>query len=91
VITVKAAAPDWPTLGEDESYELTVDAESAQPKAPTVTGALRGMETFAQLIVSTPHGFEIPSIHIEDHPRYPWRGLMLDVSRQRLKPSRVAA
>jgi hexosaminidase len=81
VVTVKAAAPDWPTLGEDESYELTVDPESAQLKAPTVTGALRGMETFAQLIVSTPHGFEIPSIHIEDHPRYPWRGLMLDVSR----------
>jgi hexosaminidase len=81
VVTVKAAAPDFPTLGEDESYELTVDATSAQLKAPTVTGALRGMETFAQLIVSAPRGFEIPSVHIEDHPRYPWRGLMLDVSR----------
>jgi len=81
VVSVKAAAPDWPTLGEDESYELTVDAASAQLKAPTVTGALRGMETFAQLIVPAPHGFEIPSVHIEDHPRYPWRGLMLDVSR----------
>jgi hexosaminidase len=81
VIAVKAQSPILPTLGEDESYELTVDPTGAQLKAPTVTGALRGMETFAQLIVPTPHGYEIPSVHITDHPRYPWRGLMLDVSR----------
>src|SRR5208282_349188 len=43
--------------------------------------ALRGLATFAQLAEPGPHGFEIPAVHIEDSPRFPWRGLMLDVSR----------
>ncbi len=25
--------------------------------------------------------FQAPAVHIEDHPRFPWRGLMMDVSR----------
>lgn len=80
-VTCQAAAPDWPTLGEDESYTLDVTAAGADLQAPTATGALRGFETFAQMIAAGPDGFEVQAIHIEDHPRYPWRGLMLDVSR----------
>jgi hexosaminidase len=80
-VTCLAAAPDWPTLGEDESYTLDVAPGGAQLQAPTATGALRGFETFAQMIATGPDGFEIAGVHIEDHPRYPWRGLMLDVSR----------
>jgi hexosaminidase len=80
-VACRAAAPDWPTLGEDESYTLDVAPAGAQLQAPTATGALRGFETFAQMIATGPDGFEVPAIHIEDHPRYPWRGLMLDVSR----------
>jgi hexosaminidase len=80
-VSCQGAAPDWPTLGEDESYTLDVTPAGAQLQAPTATGALRGFETFAQMIVTGPDGFEAPAIHIEDHPRYPWRGLMLDVSR----------
>jgi hexosaminidase len=80
-INVKAGSPEWPTLGEDESYELQITPQGAQLTAPTTTGALRGMETFAQLIVPAKNGFEAPSMTIADHPRYPWRGLMLDVSR----------
>ena len=26
-------------------------------------------------------GFQVPAVHIEDRPRFPWRGLMMDVSR----------
>lgn len=80
-VSVKGASPEWPTLGEDESYELTVTPQGAQVTAATTTGALRGMETFAQLIVPGKNGFEAPSMTISDRPRYPWRGLMLDVSR----------
>jgi hexosaminidase len=80
-VTCLAAAPDWPTLGEDESYTLDVTANGAQLEAPTATGALRGFETFAQMIATGTDGFEAAAVHIEDHPRYPWRGLMLDVSR----------
>ena len=76
-----AAGPAWPTLGEDESYTLDVGSSGAVLKAPTVTGALRGLATFAQLVQPGAEGFEVRGIHIEDSPRFAWRGLMLDVSR----------
>lgn len=70
-----------PTLGENESYRLDVTSDSARLNAETVTGALRGFETFAQLIAPGDKGFEVAGVHIEDQPRFPWRGLMIDVSR----------
>ena len=80
-VTCQAPAPDWPTLGEDESYTLDVTSGGARLIAPTTTGALRGFETFAQLIAPGPDGFEVPAVHIEDRPRFPWRGMMMDVGR----------
>jgi len=71
----------WPTLGEDESYTLDVSASGAQLKAATIDGALRGLETFAQLVAPGAEGFEAPAVHIEDRPRFPWRGLMIDAAR----------
>jgi hexosaminidase len=70
-----------PSLGEDESYRLDVAPDGARLKAATVAGALHGLETFAQLVVPGAEGFQVPAIHIEDRPRFPWRGLMLDASR----------
>ena len=70
-----------PSPGEDESYQLDVAPDGARLKAATVAGALHGLETFAQLVVPGAEGFHVPAIHIEDRPRFPWRGLMLDVSR----------
>src|SRR3984885_15180257 len=67
--------------GADESYQLDISPEKAVLTASTVEGALHGMETFAQLISPGPGGFEAASVHIEDHPRFPWRGLMIDCSR----------
>jgi hexosaminidase len=77
-----ARGPEYPTLGEDEAYTLDVTAEAAVLHADTVAGALHGLATFAQLITpAAAGGFDAPAIHIEDRPRFPWRGLMLDVSR----------
>jgi hexosaminidase len=92
VIHVKSARPaltvdcrepiaDVPVMGGDESYRLDVTPDGARIAAQTCTGALRGMETFSQLVVPGPDGFAAAAAHIEDRPRYPWRGLMLDVSR----------
>ena len=39
------------------------------------------MATFAQLVAPGPEGFQAAAVHIEDQPRFPWRGLMMDVSR----------
>ena len=82
-LTVECAGggAESPLLGEDESYQLDVTPDGALLKATTVTGALRGLETFAQLIGPGAEGFQAPAVHIEDAPRFPWRGLMLDVSR----------
>src|SRR5208283_4641696 len=76
-----AACPDYPTLREDESYTLDVTADGAVLKAPAVAGALHGLETFLQLVAPGASGFEVPAMHIEDRPRFPWRGFMLDCSR----------
>jgi hexosaminidase len=68
-------------LDEDESYELTVTDSSATLNAPTPLGALHGLQTFLQLVQITPTGFAVPSVTIQDQPRFLWRGLMMDVSR----------
>jgi hexosaminidase len=72
---------DQAAEGADESYQLDISRDKAVLKASTVEGALHGLETFAQLIFPGASGFEVASVHIEDHPRFPWRGLMIDCSR----------
>jgi len=69
------------TAQEDESYRLTVTPMGARLDAPNPLGVLHGMETFLQLIDLDASGFGVPAVTIEDHPRFPWRGLMLDVAR----------
>src|SRR5580698_2108496 len=68
-------------LGEDESYELEVSSGGARLTAPNPLGVMHGLQTFLQLVDITPDGYAAPAIHIEDTPRFPWRGLSLDVSR----------
>src|SRR5271165_3551568 len=68
-------------LGEDESYTLDVTPAGAKLRASNPLGALRGLQTFLQLIAISADGFSIPALHIEDRPRFPWRGLMVDTGR----------
>ena len=68
-------------LGEDESYQLTVSADGATLRAANPLGVMHGMQTFLQLVRVTPHGFTVPAVTIDDKPRFPWRGLMIDVGR----------
>jgi len=67
--------------GEDESYELIVADSGARLTASTTLGILRGLQTFLQLVQITPAGFAAPAVTIKDQPRFPWRGLLIDVSR----------
>lgn len=68
-------------LGEDESYTLTVTPQGISLTAETDLGALRGLVTLQQLLASDDDGYYIPALTISDKPRFPWRGLLLDVSR----------
>ena len=81
LIECRQRAPEYPALGEDEAYQLDISSSGGRLTARTITGVLRGLETFAQLVGPGPDGFQAPAVHIEDQPRFPWRGLMLDVSR----------
>ena len=69
------------TVREDESYRLEVRTEQARLTAPTPVGVLRGMETFLQLVDLDTRGFGVAAVDINDHPRFRWRGLLMDASR----------
>src|SRR5215468_5180908 len=80
-ISVDHASKEVQEIGEDESYRLDVTSSAATLKAPTTLGAMRGLQTFLQLVQITPAGFALPAVEIEDKPRFPWRGLMIDSGR----------
>jgi hexosaminidase len=81
VIECREAGGSVPSLDEDESYSLEVTGGRAVLKAPTVVGALRGLETLLQLVESDRDGYYIPWVKVEDKPRFRWRGLLFDSSR----------
>jgi hexosaminidase len=81
VIQARRASKPIPQLDEDETYTLDTDASKGQLTAANSLGVLRGLQTFLQLVAATEDGFSVPAVHIEDRPRFPWRGLMIDSSR----------
>ena len=81
VIRTGHASQEVQRLGEDESYILEITSSGASLRAPNPLGILHGLETFLQLVENVPSGFVVPAVSIEDQPRFPWRGLMIDVSR----------
>src|SRR5579864_8535947 len=68
-------------LGEDESYTLEISPDGAKLDATTPLGTMHGLKTFLQLVQVSPDGFAAPALKIQDKPRFPWRGLMIDVGR----------
>jgi len=70
-----------PSVEEDESYTLEISERQAALRAPTVVGALRGLETFLQLLEGDRAGFYLPAVRIDDRPRFRWRGLLVDIAR----------
>ncbi|KAJ2215333.1 Glucosamine-6-phosphate isomerase (Glucosamine-6-phosphate deaminase) (GNPDA) (GlcN6P deaminase) [Coemansia sp. RSA 487] len=83
LVTVKSS-DDTLNLDTDESYTLNVPVNGqATLQSETVYGALRGLETYSQLIL-TYGGKKVvreTPVHIEDSPVLHHRGLMLDTSR----------
>jgi hexosaminidase len=80
-LDVKRPSETIQSPAEDESYVLDVAAGGARLDAATTVGALRGLETLLQLIAADSAGWAIPAVHIADRPRFPWRGLLIDVGR----------
>ena len=81
VITCNGEGEKIQKLDEDESYRLQVSPAEVRLDASNPLGVIRGLQTFLQLVQSGPEGFSAPALSIEDSPRFPWRGLLIDVSR----------
>ncbi|XP_011499053.1 PREDICTED: beta-hexosaminidase subunit beta-like [Ceratosolen solmsi marchali] len=74
-----------PHINMNETYDLIIpnidDHETAILICNSVWGALRGLETFSQLIVPTSNGLIIRMQRIRDFPKLPHRGLLIDTGR----------
>jgi hexosaminidase len=68
-------------LSEDETYRLEVSSTEVHLSAPNPLGVIHGLQTFLQLAQAGPEGTTVPAVVIADTPRFPWRGLLIDVSR----------
>ncbi len=81
VIHAQRASAPVQKLGEDESYHLAVSSAGMELSAANPLGVLRGLQTILQMVRATGQGFAIPYAVLDDQPRFPWRGLMIDSSR----------
>jgi hexosaminidase len=68
-------------LGENENYKLEILKNKIILDAETEWGAYRGLETLLQLLSANEGDYIFPTLKIIDEPRFPWRGLMIDVAR----------
>ncbi|CAG8658019.1 3455_t:CDS:2, partial [Paraglomus brasilianum] len=70
--------------GVDESYTLDIFSDRIGTiTSKTVWGALHALQTLNQIVVSDGNGGLMieKTVHIEDAPLYPHRGLLLDTAR----------
>ncbi|MCF8475307.1 MAG: family 20 glycosylhydrolase [Emcibacter sp.] len=74
-------SPKYPALYDDESYSLRIDKELVAIDAPTSMGCIRALTTLGQLFIDRNDPRSLPIIEINDAPRFPWRGLLIDVVR----------
>jgi hexosaminidase len=69
-----------------EGYELSVSRHGVVIRANAPAGLFYGVQTLLQLLSPEPPGagsstVAVPGVEITDRPRYPWRGMHLDVGR----------
>lgn len=80
---------DADSFSKSEAYRLVVDQKNVSITAKDEAGLYRGLQTLSQLLDNrivlnarqAVDKWYIPSVEINDAPRYGYRGAMLDVSR----------
>jgi hexosaminidase len=71
-----------PSVQGDEAYRLSVTTRHVTISAATDKGLFWGVQTLRQLLpLRHAARTDIPALHIEDAPSFPWRGVMLDAGR----------
>jgi len=81
ILRCNVTATDYPSLGDDESYSIDISGRQILLKASAETGIIYGLETLLQLVEQEQGQWVLPGLELKDRPRYPWRGLLIDVSR----------
>lgn len=81
-----------------EAYTLSVGKRGVEITASTPAGLFYGTQSMLQLLPKEIKGsakadivWRAPRVEIEDSPRFPWRGMMLDVSRHFFTKQEVMA
>jgi hexosaminidase len=64
-----------------EAYRLVIEAGLITVEAASAAGAYHGLQSLRQLLLSREQENGVACAIIEDYPRFPWRGFMLDTSR----------
>ena len=75
--------------GKEGAYQLKADTKKISIKGNSYGGVIAGIESLRQLFppqieskqIVDGVDWAIPSVEINDAPRFTWRGIMLDVSR----------
>jgi hexosaminidase len=72
----------------DEGYTLTITPDQVSLAAPHPAGLFHAVQTLRQLLPASieadtvqPGPWTLPAVNVRDHPRFEWRGAMLDVAR----------
>ena len=83
----------WPSTKDDETYTLLLSdgTDTANLHSNEIWGILRGIETFSQLFDLNTKLCPYSTIHINDFPRFQYRGLMLDTSRHYITMQSIQA
>ena len=67
----------------NDGYKLRVTKKGVLVKGKSVNGVLNGFQTLLQICSAKEvQKGRIPFVKIDDYPRFDWRGMMLDCSRQ---------
>jgi hexosaminidase len=75
-----------------EGYHLDVTSDGVTVVAGRGAGLFYGAVTLWQYLTDVPsHGVALDAVHIEDAPRFRWRGLLLDSARHFQSPEFVEA
>ncbi|EKX61300.1 beta-N-acetylhexosaminidase [Streptomyces ipomoeae] len=81
-----------------EGYRVVLGAADHLIRGGSAAGVFWGAQTFRQLLgpdafrrapLRPGQDWDLPEVTVEDSPRFPWRGLMLDVARHFLPKDQV--
>jgi hexosaminidase len=69
-------------FGGDEGYRLSIQVDGIEVSARHRRGLLHGLSTLQGWLAL--HGLQVPCLEVEDAPDFPHRGVLLDISRDKV-------